>query len=203
MWGFCDGSSHDREAPTPHNLLCEGSSVWEVVSRHPDLARHWTHTAHHTHAHASQELFHNNKNFSSSEEASETQNVTFSSVEQHKDSPPVSTDEKVSSDDVNRDLVVNNNTVPRENVSGTPIPPQQVILNHENVKRRRKRREKNVKEPWSGSRALPPSLVTAHIDSSSRWVTWVVSCDLERPHVTWGQHHMTFGQSCMTWGSLR
>ncbi|KAK8376795.1 hypothetical protein O3P69_010010 [Scylla paramamosain] len=36
---FCDadGKTHNSRAPTRHNLLCGGQSVWEVISKHPDL----------------------------------------------------------------------------------------------------------------------------------------------------------------------
>ncbi|KAK7078693.1 hypothetical protein SK128_028560, partial [Halocaridina rubra] len=34
---LCDEGSHNREAPTPHNLLCDGKSVWEVMRASPDF----------------------------------------------------------------------------------------------------------------------------------------------------------------------
>lgn len=38
MSGFCDATTHDPDSPTPHNLLCEAKSVWEVMRRHPDFS---------------------------------------------------------------------------------------------------------------------------------------------------------------------
>lgn len=38
MWGFCDSSNHDPDAPTPHNLLCGADSVWDVMNRHRDFS---------------------------------------------------------------------------------------------------------------------------------------------------------------------
>ncbi|CAG0886062.1 unnamed protein product [Cyprideis torosa] len=34
---FCNQSTHNRLAPTKHNLLCDGRSTWEVIQSHPDL----------------------------------------------------------------------------------------------------------------------------------------------------------------------
>lgn len=34
---FCDEKSHNKKSPNKHNNLCEGSSVWEVMSRHEDF----------------------------------------------------------------------------------------------------------------------------------------------------------------------
>ncbi|XP_068242203.1 LOW QUALITY PROTEIN: calcium-activated chloride channel regulator 1-like [Palaemon carinicauda] len=34
---LCDEGSHDREAPTLHNLLCDGKSVWEVIRASTDF----------------------------------------------------------------------------------------------------------------------------------------------------------------------
>ncbi|XP_063876218.1 calcium-activated chloride channel regulator 1-like isoform X2 [Scylla paramamosain] len=35
---FCDEDTHNAAVPTKHNLMCGGSSVWQVISRHPDLS---------------------------------------------------------------------------------------------------------------------------------------------------------------------
>ncbi|CAL4155598.1 unnamed protein product, partial [Meganyctiphanes norvegica] len=37
MHGFCDDFTHDPDSPTPHNLLCGGKSVWEIIAIHPDF----------------------------------------------------------------------------------------------------------------------------------------------------------------------
>ncbi|RWS07101.1 calcium-activated chloride channel regulator family member 3-like protein [Dinothrombium tinctorium] len=34
---FCDAASHNSEAPSKHNLLCDAKSVWEVLNEHPDF----------------------------------------------------------------------------------------------------------------------------------------------------------------------
>lgn len=34
---LCDEGSHDRWAPTRHNLICGGKSVWEVMRASPDF----------------------------------------------------------------------------------------------------------------------------------------------------------------------
>lgn len=34
---LCDEGSHDRDAPTRHNLLCSGKSAWEVMRASPDF----------------------------------------------------------------------------------------------------------------------------------------------------------------------
>ncbi|KAK8721499.1 hypothetical protein OTU49_012749 [Cherax quadricarinatus] len=34
---LCDEGTHDRDAPTRHNLLCSGKSVWEVLRASPDF----------------------------------------------------------------------------------------------------------------------------------------------------------------------
>ncbi|KAK7066240.1 hypothetical protein SK128_007995 [Halocaridina rubra] len=34
---LCDEGTHNREAPTRHNLLCDGKSVWEVMRASPDF----------------------------------------------------------------------------------------------------------------------------------------------------------------------
>ncbi|XP_045129842.1 mucin-22-like isoform X2 [Portunus trituberculatus] len=34
---FCDEDTHNAAVPTKHNLMCSGSSIWQVISRHPDL----------------------------------------------------------------------------------------------------------------------------------------------------------------------
>ncbi|XP_066979536.1 calcium-activated chloride channel regulator 1-like [Macrobrachium rosenbergii] len=34
---LCDEGSHNREAPTRHNLLCDGKSAWEVMRASPDF----------------------------------------------------------------------------------------------------------------------------------------------------------------------
>ena len=31
--------THQDRAPTRHNLLCDGKSVWEVIRKHPDLEK--------------------------------------------------------------------------------------------------------------------------------------------------------------------
>ncbi|KAK4328832.1 hypothetical protein Pmani_000774 [Petrolisthes manimaculis] len=41
---FCDATNHDPDSPTPHNLLCEARSVWEVMRQHSDFA-----STHHKH----------------------------------------------------------------------------------------------------------------------------------------------------------
>ncbi|XP_068231070.1 calcium-activated chloride channel regulator 1-like [Palaemon carinicauda] len=43
MWGFCDSSNHDPDAPTPHNLLCGADSVWDVMNKHPDFSKKVNH----------------------------------------------------------------------------------------------------------------------------------------------------------------
>ena len=37
VWKFCDSSNHDPDAPTPHNFVCGGLSIWEVMKKHPDF----------------------------------------------------------------------------------------------------------------------------------------------------------------------
>ncbi|MPC40385.1 Calcium-activated chloride channel regulator 1 [Portunus trituberculatus] len=37
VWEFCDTDTHDKDSPTPHNLLCGANSVWDVMRRHPDF----------------------------------------------------------------------------------------------------------------------------------------------------------------------
>ena len=37
MRHFCNSSTHDRAAPTKHNLLCGERSVWEVLETHEDF----------------------------------------------------------------------------------------------------------------------------------------------------------------------
>ena len=34
---FCDDTTHNREAPTKHNDLCMGKSVWSVITQHDDF----------------------------------------------------------------------------------------------------------------------------------------------------------------------
>lgn len=34
---LCDEGSHNRQAPTRHNLLCSGKSVWEIIRASPDF----------------------------------------------------------------------------------------------------------------------------------------------------------------------
>lgn len=38
MRHFCNASTHDPSAPTKHNQLCGGRSVWEVLETHPDFS---------------------------------------------------------------------------------------------------------------------------------------------------------------------
>ncbi|XP_068219578.1 calcium-activated chloride channel regulator 1-like isoform X2 [Palaemon carinicauda] len=35
---FCDSKTHNQEAPTKQNALCDGLSAWEVMKRHSDFA---------------------------------------------------------------------------------------------------------------------------------------------------------------------
>ncbi|XP_071542308.1 uncharacterized protein [Panulirus ornatus] len=158
MWGFCDDSSHNADAPTPHNLLCGARSVWHVMNQHPDFARNSSHTlAYHrmapTTAYSWKELFDNDTdNTSSSDGAIETNNITLTYPEEKRShSQPISMNGRLPLHDKSW-LVSDNNTVPPYNVSGIFIPPE-TNVNHENLGGKRKIREKSLEK--TGDSHLP------------------------------------------------
>nr|XP_045591844.1 calcium-activated chloride channel regulator 1-like [Procambarus clarkii] len=188
MWGFCDYGSHDEDAPTPHNLLCEAASVWEVILQHPDMRQppphttpHSTSPPHHPHtlsptqhtlhtqatagdAPTPLQRFPTEERRSSAEASTLTLDVT--GTEEALSSANTSAiNDTLFLSDVRRRLSDRNDIVGKSSAASTTVQHANTAhLEGGNSARRRRASSQDMRR---GVVPLRPSLVTAHMATST------------------------------------
>ncbi|KAK7075474.1 hypothetical protein SK128_020792, partial [Halocaridina rubra] len=180
MWGFCDNSNHDPDAPTPHNLICCAKSVWDVMRHHPDFSEK---LIHHNEENSTRSILPTNvendtlihlkdNNTNQSYDSvivpdfvNESQgNETDLSVEHNNPLLDIlnSSSNPLFLDDVRNHLQQKLFSIVQENLTAHPNDSE----TNYHLQGQRSKRNSNVTNTMS-SISLRPSLVTAHIATSS------------------------------------
>ena len=177
VWEFCDAATHDKDSPTPHNLLCDGNSVWDVMRRHPDFTSDHTisttapathlplspspHTALDPSGDSSSPIpveESTMRGAASEDTTTEKQKVATSSDQLHASASPLSATQRYT--EATSGLVTGGALGGSSGAAGDG----QVTRNDRGSVRLRRRRDVS---PQPGVIPMRPSLVTAHIAASS------------------------------------
>ncbi|XP_063848603.1 uncharacterized protein LOC135093337 isoform X1 [Scylla paramamosain] len=180
VWQFCDADTHDKDSPTPHNLLCGANSVWDVMRRHPDFTPdHATsttppttrpppppspHTVPDSSAASLSPIFEEGSTMggaASEDTTTERQKLATASSDQlHTSASPLSA--------IQRYPAAASRLIGGGDLGGSSWAPDDGRVTHNDrggsVRLRKKRR--NI-SPQLGVIPMRPSLVTAHIAASS------------------------------------
>ncbi|XP_045112279.1 uncharacterized protein LOC123505181 [Portunus trituberculatus] len=161
VWEFCDTDTHDKDSPTPHNLLCGANSVWDVMRRHPDFTlNHATSTtAPATHSPLPVSLH----------TAPDPSGASFSPIPAEESTQGGAASEDTSTERQKFPTASSDQLHPSASPlggsSGAPGDGQVTHSDREGSVRLRRRR--SGVSPQPGVIPMRPSLVTAHIAASS------------------------------------